>query len=128
MNAKQIKCLELMVSGALTQREIAAMIGVNEPTISKWKKDKEFMSEYNSLMRMSFKAIAAKAFKTQQQLLDNADSDSVRASVAKDILDRAGYKPDNTNNFTGEVNLNSQITALADLINNPQEERTLDDD
>ena len=102
LNKKQKKCLELMAMGELTQKEIANQIKVSEQTICNWKKNKEFMTELNDLIRISIQSLAAKAFKTQTNLL-NAKSEMVRYMVSKDILDRAGFKPDDKIKFEGAI-------------------------
>lgn len=93
LKGKQKKCLELMLTGDYTQKEIAKEIGVTEQTIVNWKKNDEFAEEYNSALKKRINLHAAAAFKTETELLKNADSDSVRLNAAKDILDRAGFKP-----------------------------------
>lgn len=42
-SAKQLKCIEYMALGKMKQEDIAQEIGVNKSTISKWKKDQNFM-------------------------------------------------------------------------------------
>lgn len=81
-----------MAAGELQQKEIAERIKTTEQTICNWKKDPDFMNEYEKLVKISIQSIAARAFKTQTNLL-NAKSEMVRYMTAKDILDRAGYKP-----------------------------------
>lgn len=93
LKGKQKECLALMLTGELTQKEIAKKIGVTEQTIVNWKKKKEFEEEFNTALLKKINLTAAKAFKTEVALLDMADSDSVRLNAAKDILDRAGFKP-----------------------------------
>lgn len=93
LSTKQKKCIELMASGEFKQKEIAKMINVTEKTICAWKKDDEFMKELDYLIVISIRSVAAKAFKTQTRLLDSKN-DMVRYMAAKDILDRAGFKPD----------------------------------
>ena len=109
LNVKQKKCIEYMVDGSYTQKEIAGKLNVTENTISNWKKNKEFMAEYNDTLKSSISEVAAKAFKTQIALL-KARSEIVRYSVSKDILDRAGFKPSN------DINLNVEpVTIVNDL-------------
>lgn len=93
LKGKQKECLALMLAGEFTQKEIAKKIGVTEQTIVNWKKKKEFEEEFNKALHKKINLTAAKAFKTEVALLDMADSDSVRLNAAKDILDRAGFKP-----------------------------------
>ena len=47
LTSKQRKCLELMVSGEFTQKEIAERVKVSEQTICNWKKDTVFMQEHD---------------------------------------------------------------------------------
>lgn len=99
LNSKQIKCIELLVGGDKTQKQIAEAIHVTEATICNWKKNEEFNSEYTSSLKSSMKDVAAKAFRTEISLL-NARSEMVRLMAAKDILDRAGFKPDDNVNLS----------------------------
>lgn len=92
LTAKQKKCLELLVNGEMSQKEIAEQIKVSEQTICNWKKNSEFVAEYEDLMRVCIQSFAAKAFQTHKKLL-SAKSEMVRYMTAKDILDRAGFKP-----------------------------------
>ncbi len=108
LSAKQRKCIELLVQGELSQKEIAEEIKVSEQTICNWKKNDEFRSEYDNLMRVCIQSFAAKAFQTQKRLL-NAKSEMVRYMVSKDILDRAGYKP--IEKIEAEVDTELNITV-----------------
>ena len=107
----QRECLKLMLQGNLTQKEIAQQIKKTEQTVCNWKKDAEFMDEYNRLMRVGIQTLAAKAYQTQVKLLD-AESENVRYMVSKDILDRAGYKSSDRVEFSGNVkNSYDELTA-----------------
>ena len=93
LNPKQVKCLELMVQGNMTDKEIAEAINITQKTICDWKKNcKEFQAEYDSLMRKSLQYAAARAFRKQMSLLDSKN-DMVAHLAAKDIMDRAGFNP-----------------------------------
>ncbi len=113
LSAKQKKCLEHMVLGELSQKQIAEQINVAEKTICEWKKNSEFMEELDTLIKLSIRSLAAKAFNTHKKLLD-AKSEMVRYMVAKDVLDRAGFKPTDKIRHSGEIN-------------NPFEELTTDE-
>ena len=110
LNSKQLKCIELMVSGENTQKEISKALKVSEVTICNRKKNAEFMDEYNSALKDSIREVAAKAFKTQVKLL-TAQSEMVRYMAAKDILDRAGFKPTDKVDINGNVG----VTIIDDL-------------
>ena len=81
-----------MATGCYNQKEIAKKIDVSEVTICNWKKNDEFMKAYAESLKDSMKSVAAMAFKTEKELL-KARSEMVRLMTAKDILDRAGFKP-----------------------------------
>ncbi len=100
LNSKQKKCVELMTAGDRTQKEIAEILHVTEATICNWKKNEEFTAEYTSSLKNSMKDVAARAFNTEIALL-KARSEMVRLMAAKDILDRAGFKPDDNVNLNG---------------------------
>lgn len=99
LNAKQLKCIELMVTTNKTQRTIAKELDVREETISRWKKESVFKTEFDKQMKESINLSSAIAYQTILKLM-NAKSEMVRFYAAKDILDRAGYSYDknNTNN------------------------------
>ena len=105
LNPKQKKCIEMMVEGSFTQKQMAEALNVSENTICNWKKNDEFMGEYNTTLKSSINQVAAKAFNTQMKLL-NARSEMVRYMVAKDILDRAGFKA------SENVNLNVEPVVI----------------
>lgn len=92
LNSKQRRCIELLVAGCRSQKEIAREISAAESTICNWKKNDEFMAAYTEALKDSMKSVAALAFKTETALL-KARSETVRLMAAKDILDRAGFKP-----------------------------------
>ncbi len=110
LKPKQVKCLELMIKGNMTDKAIAESINVTQKTICEWKKkDKEFQDEYNSLMRNSLQYAAPKAFRKQMSLL-NSRNDMVAHLAAKDIMDRAGFgaveKIDMNADMDMELNIN----------------------
>ena len=109
LKPKQIKCLELMIQGNLTDKKIAEAINVAQKTICDWKKNcKEFQDEYNSLMRSSLQYAAPKAFRKQIALLDS-HNDMVAHLAAKDIMDRAGFMP--TEKIEAAIDMDLNITV-----------------
>jgi uncharacterized protein YjcR len=92
LKPKQVKCLELMVRGDMTDKDIAEAINVAPKTICEWKKkNPEFQDEFNALMRNGLQYAAPKAFRKQMALL-NSKNDMVAHLAAKDIMDRAGFQ------------------------------------
>ena len=109
LKPKQIKCLELMIQGNMTDKDIAEAIDVAQKTICDWKKNsKEFQDEYNSLMRSSLQYAAPKAFRKQMALLDSKN-DMVAHLAAKDIMDRAGFNPTDKIEMDVDTDLNISI-------------------
>lgn len=93
LKPKQIKCLELMIRGDMTDKAIAQEINISQKTICDWKKNnREFQDQYNAMMRSALQYAAPKAFNKQVSLL-NSDNDMVAHLAAKDIMDRSGFKP-----------------------------------
>lgn len=103
LSPEQVECLDLMINSKLSQKQIAKQIKMSEQTICNWKKDAEFMAQYNKLLRSSLQSVAGKAVRTLVSLLD-ADSEQVRLNAAKDVLDRAGFKPEDRLAINGNVN------------------------
>lgn len=92
MASKMDKTIELMVYTNMTQREIAEELDVNESTISRWKKKKEFGEKLDATQKEFLAKLTAPAMRTLKWLL-SAENEMVRLNTAKDILDRTGYKP-----------------------------------
>ena len=107
LKPKQVKCLELMIQGNMTDKEIAETINITQKTICDWKKNNtEFQDEFNKLVRNSLQYAAPKAFKKQLSLL-NSKQDMVAHLAAKDIMDRAGFNP--TDKIEAEVDMELNI-------------------
>lgn len=103
LKKKQISCIDMLLDANMTQKEIAQTLGVAEQTICRWKRDEEFAAEYNIRLKKKIQLTAAKAFKTETDLLLHSESDKVRLGAAKDILDRAGFKPKDEISLTQSV-------------------------
>lgn len=109
LKPKQIKCIELMIRGDMTDKQIAEAINITQKTICEWKKkDKEFQDEYNLLMRTSLQYAAPKAFRRQMSLL-NSKNDMVAHLAAKDIMDRAGFNPVDKIDLNADVDMELNI-------------------
>lgn len=93
---------EYIKSGNATQAAIAA--GYSEktaysagPRLLKNVDIQQYLNKteqnLNRDLRTMFVEEAKEAFETMKDLMKNSGQDNVRYSAAKDILDRAGYKP-----------------------------------
>ena len=110
LKPRQKKCIEMLVSGAMTQADVAAALKVSEQTICNWKKNEKFAEELAAANRLVISSLVPAAVQRTKALL-NAESEAVQLAAAKDILDRAGYKPQDN------IKLNADITSekLADV-------------
>lgn len=121
LKPKQKKCIELLVEGKMSQREISQAINISEKTISVWKSESEFSSELENATRLSIRSLTAKAKNTMAKLLDS-DSDNVRFQAAKDILDRAGFKPQEKIEITKPID--ESVKEMEDYLCEKKKENT----
>ena len=113
LKPKQKKCIEMLVCGSYTQVQIARELKISEQTICNWKKDEEFSSEFSKQLRICVQTLAPKAVKTMENLL-KSESDNVRFSAAKDILDRTGFKP--SDNINVKNTIAAEQSKLDDIL------------
>lgn len=104
------KAIKLMVWTNKSQREIAKELDVQEETVSRWKKHKDFDSIRQREEREYLGDLAAPALRTMKELL-KAKSELVRYNAASDILDRTGYKPTDKQ----EVDINGAVQFVDDI-------------
>lgn len=100
LKAKQIKAVDMLVSGDFTFEEIAAELKISPKTLYNWRQNEDFNAELNRKMRLKISGIAPKALKKMEKLI-NAKSEMVSHLASKDILDRAGFEPDSNINING---------------------------
>jgi phage terminase small subunit len=114
---------EYIKSGNATQAAIAA--GYSEktaysagPRLLKNVEIKQYLNKteqnLNRDLRTMFVEEALAAFETMADLMKNSGQDNVRYSAAKDILDRAGYKP--VDKVVADVTNRTYEDQLADLV------------
>ena len=96
LSTKQAQAIELIVRGK-TGLEVAAEIGINNNTLTEWKKQSTFserlqqaISDYAALKTMTVEdklaALENKAISTLEELMSSKKSDSVRLKAAQLIL------------------------------------------
>lgn len=103
LNENQLKCISLMIGTNKTQKQIAKEINITEKTICEWKKQKEFVNEIEKELQQNFGSLAVEAQKQLNKLLKSSN-ENVRMQAIKDVLDRAGYKPKEKVEHSGNVN------------------------
>lgn len=113
LSAKQRKCIEKLVTGRYTQAQIAKELKITPQTICNWKKDPDFSQELQACLKSCIQTLAPKAVKTLESLL-NSESDNVRFSAARDILDRTGFKPGE--NISVTSNLEAEQSKLDKIL------------
>lgn len=101
LKAKQLKAVDMLISGDFSLEEIAAYLKISNKTLYNWRQNEEFNAELNRKMRLKISGIAPKALKQMEKLI-HAKSEMVSHLAAKDILDRAGFEPDSNVNINGE--------------------------
>lgn len=79
--------INLMVTTDMSQKEIANEIGIEESTISRWKKKEEFQVEKERQEKEFLRDLKSPAIKTLRRLL-NAKSEFVQYSTAVYIVDK----------------------------------------
>lgn len=79
--------IKLMVTTGMSQKEIANKIGVEESTISRWKKREDFKVEREKQESEFFRDLKSPALQTLNELL-KAKSEFVRYSTAVYVVDK----------------------------------------
>lgn len=115
VNANMKKAVKLLVERGLTQRAVAKELDIDETTISKWNDKEEYTKYKDSEERKFLRRLVPKALNTMVQLLE-AKSESVRFEVAKDILDRCGFKPTNKMEISGIEAEQSKLDSLLEQL------------
>ncbi|WP_199791620.1 phBC6A51 family helix-turn-helix protein [Staphylococcus chromogenes] len=87
MSDKMKNAIKLMVTTGMSQKEIANKIGVEESTISRWKKREDFKVEREKQESEFFRDLKSPALQTLNKLL-KAKSEFVRYSTAVYIVDK----------------------------------------
>lgn len=100
------KAIELLIDGKLTKEEIAKIVNVSRTTLYNWLADDNFneeleeqIAEIDRLTRTRIRNMTKKALDRQEKILDHSKNDIAAASVASDVLDRAGFSHEDTVNI-----------------------------
>ena len=116
LKAKQELCLNMMLDAKMSDKRIVHELNISEKTLYRWKREPEFIAEYESRMRDLFQSAAAAAYQTELDLLENG-SDTVRMQAAKDILDRAGFKAADKLEMQGTLEAAGKLGSILEQLN-----------
>lgn len=122
MTPAKTRMIMLWLTGQYTQDKIAKIVGVSANTVRIWLTDpavqmvlKEIQSREFAVIDSNLKSLQNKAVQTMNELLDS-NMDNVRFSAAKDLLDRAGHKPQQSIKVDKTVTtVEQQLKNLADF-------------
>ena len=90
LNAKMLKCIELMVYTDMQKQEIARELKVANNAISRWMAREDFQKALQDEMRKGFNSLAAKARRKLESLIDS-NNDGVALGACREVLNKAGY-------------------------------------
>ncbi len=90
LNAKMLKCIELMVYTDMQKQEIAKELGVANNAISRWMAREDFQKALQDEMHKGFNSLAIKARRKLESLIDS-NNDGVALGACKEVLSKAGY-------------------------------------
>lgn len=102
MKAKQIKAMDMLISGNYTTCEIAEELKISRKTLYNWRTDEEFDAEFRHRLSLKLGAIAPKAVKRIDKLIDS-ETERIALDASRDILDRTGFKADTGLNISGAL-------------------------
>lgn len=100
---KQKRAIELMFEGNLSQLAISEQLKIHPTTLSRWKRDQDFIEAMRVFTDSVISRSTPKAMATMLKLLD-ARSELVRFNASKDLLDRAGFMPTVKQDLTATIN------------------------
>lgn len=118
--------IELLIDGTMSKEEIAKTVNVSRSTLYNWLMDEDFQEELQErndeidrLTRARIRKMTKKALDRQERILDHSKNDMAAASVAADVLDRAGYSSEDTLNIRSSEPI--QIINDIPIVNDPVE-------
>ena len=89
LKAKQLELIEAMLAyPALSDVKLSEIVGLNNKTVGKWRKDEEFQAELKKRLALQWQEAESIAQKTMIELAEKKDF-----KASKYILDSLGYAP-----------------------------------
>lgn len=90
LNKRHYEAIALMAQGKSCQ-EIADAVGVSKQAVIQWRKDADFMREYEAVIREDFAVVVGEAKEIILDLMRNGKNEAIRLKACQDVLSRAGY-------------------------------------
>ncbi len=116
LTKKRKTALRLLFEGNCTVDEIAEIVKVSPRTLYNWQNDEDFKAalkeledDFDRKTRSRIRALVRGALERQERILTQSRNDNAAAVVAKDVLDRAGFMPDNNVNIAGDMDFNVRV-------------------
>lgn len=112
LKPKQVELLEAMLANPmLSDVKLAELMGLNNKTVGKWRKEPEFQEELKKRLAEQWKNAERLA---QKKMIELANEGCFQAN--KYILDSLGYAP--TTKIEADVNTDIVITIGGETIEN----------
>lgn len=108
LNAKMLRCINLMVYTDMQKQEIAKELGVANNAISRWMNREDFQEELRKEMHKGFNSLAVKARRKLDGLMDSKN-DVVVLGACKEVLNKAGYMETQKIDANVETTINVSI-------------------
>lgn len=108
---------EYVKTGSLPQA--AKTCGRREDTVRKWLKQPKVHQAIQAEVKQRLNNGAVAALNTLRDLMENADDDKTRMTAARDLLDRAGYKPEHMHTSadrrSADANVQEMMSRIKEL-------------
>lgn len=91
LEPRHLEAIYLQVYENYTVPKLAEHFKVDERTIYRWRAKSEYVRVLDLEIRKKLANIASEALAVSMDLMHNAQSESVRAAIAKDMISRGGY-------------------------------------
>lgn len=99
LKPKQIELLEAMLANPMmSDVKLAQLLGLNNKTVGKWRKEEEFQEEMKKRLNEQWKAAESLA---QRKMIELAADGNFNAN--KYILDSLGYAPTQTHKVEADL-------------------------
>lgn len=91
LKPKQLEALDLLVTSAMPQTEVADKLGVSERTLYRWiHHNEEFRRAYDDMRKNIYRSIAPRAVRKIIHLMEKASKQEVQLKAAEKLLSLVG--------------------------------------